>query len=281
MEYIDISWEGLLSHDGASDLLSQFKIQHGGDVLFLRELWKQFGEMFNGKKNYANKGESVRLRRIHSLSQTLTNEIRGCSWDALPPNHRESSQMVFSERVLLEQAATANKNKNLLEMPFRGRSGRIPEHLHREYWCAALLPYFKFMGSRADRWSWIANWLALIEVKSKVPETDSLRDWWQRRSIKSLNRYSTVTANGRLRVRRLDIGRPGIGIGLRHLTLSLAAYRYPLWKRWSESKDISKFKKYDHIVKREMPFFKAIIVPGFVGDRDTSSLTQTAARKAL
>jgi len=245
-----LRWEELLTRPDISILVGEFSERHKGERGFLKHVWRTYAQWFSGpEKSRTVLGEYKRWVKIRDLSRELHKQVQQSNRDRLPIKPQSLAAIHFSDTdvdMLLRMVDGASKISQAL---IEGRGWT--RHSRREYWCAVLLPYFDYRNSPRDRWNWVIRWLTAIEAEDALPDSDSMRDWWERRVMPSLTRDY-------LRDNEIDD---------RLTVILLAAFEYTSW-RWPISKrtesDTAAIGRYVKVVRKRIPALKCALAPNYM-----------------
>ena len=278
MNKASMTWKKLTAEKKVSALVKKFEVSHGGERAFLRYLWERDNTTIRDETPVLSKPEEYdKWKKISRLSADLDEEFKRLDIDALPFTQRCLAVVTvggWEQNRLAMLAAQAKQIETALATMVpgsksKGERGRPLTLERREYWCAALVPYFEFKRKRGGRWKWIADWLKEIGVRSNTTAV-SMSDWWAGSMVASTNRRFVDDRGRRKRdpIRGLERGITG-----RHLHMLVGAMSYPVWKKW---RPVPEVKRYISIARRRIPFLKFVLAEDFFSK---PSLGATSSRK--
>lgn len=229
-------------------LVESFK-EMGGDVDFLRHLWKA-QRPFKNRLPRVTAQERDKWSKVIASAQKLSASLASL---VDPESIWDDREQVLMCDVVTLIGDWAHEHKEPV------KHGRPSDgYLHRLYWCAALLPYFEFCGS-AYKWPWLAAWMSLLGEDNTDSET--LRQWWKQCVVKSLS-----AEQDKARRRGKPWKLPEESDPVRH---ARAFFRWKMGPKYSWTRQGKMFrlkrlkqrpldtrlrKRYSQFIKREMPF---------------------------
>jgi hypothetical protein len=121
--------------------------------------------------------------------------------------------------------------------------GRRELNHYLAYWCAALLPFFRFKS--ADQgFIWLADWIEAVERTSKMPVSKFNAPWWRRLIRRLAEQCDKEARTDGLRPMELPQTWPPVR----------SAFYYLIWEKGPKL-DSAAARKYCTAIKEEMPFF--------------------------
>lgn len=262
MPRIDLSWTTLQRRPDILRLQNEFCHRLGGERAFLKHLWKFSAMAFPGPQMHRSKPlERKRWLKIQKLSGELLKQSQQIDLDELPLPLRILAITQFQNQNRMAVLSDMAKGAETIIGTLKDSLGWT-RHKSREFWCAALVPYFDFKRSSGDRWNWIIQWMDAIGAEENLPCSDSVRDWWARRVLPATSR-AFVDSRGKRKVDP-ETGWPATDVDDRLEVIFLAALDYTGW-RWPKNteSDIPERKRYVAVVRKRIPALKYVVSPDY------------------